>query len=167
MKSVLILAHDFPPLNTIGAQRPYSWYKYFQNFNIQSTVITKNWNSDEKNNDTENESIIKVDISSPIKNETKNSNPIIGFVRKISTLVSIYFHHIFLSTSPKYSLYKAADNFLSNNKVDYIIATGEPLILFIYASKLSKKYNIPWIADYRSSWSHLRSHEKIHSQNRH
>ncbi len=161
MKSVLILAHDFPPLNTIGAQRPYSWYKYFQNFNIQSTVITKNWNTDEKYNTIENESIIKVNISSPTKNETKNSNPIIGFLRKISTLISIYFHHIFLSTNPKYRLHKAADNFLSKNKVDYIIATGEPFILFIYASKLSKKYKIPWIADYRDGWSfnyHLNHH---------
>ena len=39
----LILCNDFPPLNSIGAQRPYSWYKYFKRYGIDVTVITQNW----------------------------------------------------------------------------------------------------------------------------
>lgn len=28
MGNVLVLGQDFPPKNTIVAQRPYSWFKY-------------------------------------------------------------------------------------------------------------------------------------------
>src|SRR5215217_9676376 len=40
---VLILAHDFPPLNTIGSRRPYSWYQHFPKDNIHPVVVTKSW----------------------------------------------------------------------------------------------------------------------------
>src|SRR5439155_8046521 len=40
---ILILCHDFPPLNTIGARRPFSWYNYFPKYGIHSVVITKSW----------------------------------------------------------------------------------------------------------------------------
>jgi glycosyltransferase involved in cell wall biosynthesis len=59
----------------------------------------------------------------------------------------------FFIVGPKSGLYRAADEYLKNNKVDAIIATGDPFVLFKYASKLSKKYTIPWIADYRDPWS--------------
>lgn len=51
------------------------------------------------------------------------------------------------------SIYKAAEQYLSNNKVDLIIATGEPFVLFRHAKLLSKKFGIPWTADYRDCWS--------------
>jgi len=57
-------------------------------------------------------------------------------------------------------LYKAAKNFLKDNKVDIILATGDPFILFKYASKLSKQFNIPWVADYRDPWSQSASRRK-------
>ena len=43
MKRVLILANDFPPKNTVGAERPYSWYKYFQKHGVKVTVVTKDY----------------------------------------------------------------------------------------------------------------------------
>ncbi len=41
MKKVLIIAYDFPPLNSVGAKRPYSWYKYFKKYNVYPIVITR------------------------------------------------------------------------------------------------------------------------------
>jgi hypothetical protein len=60
----------------------------------------------------------------------------------------------FLPIGTKRTIFKAADEFLQREKVDVIIATGDPFILFKYASDLSEKHNIPWIADYRDPWSH-------------
>ena len=40
---VLVLCNDFTPLNSIGAQRPYSWFKYFKKYGAEITAITKNW----------------------------------------------------------------------------------------------------------------------------
>ena len=44
----------------------------------------------------------------------------------------------FLPIGTKYELFKAAENFLKDNRVDIIITTGEPFILFKYASQLSE-----------------------------
>ncbi|HOG19431.1 MAG TPA: hypothetical protein PKW37_03195 [Salinivirgaceae bacterium] len=66
----------------------------------------------------------------------------------------------FLPLGTKYELYKAAKSFLNENKVDIILATGDPFILFKYASKLSKIFNVPWVADYRDPWSQSKSRRK-------
>ena len=45
MKKVLILAYDFPPYASVGALRPYSWYKYLHEFGIYPVVVTRQWNN--------------------------------------------------------------------------------------------------------------------------
>ena len=57
-------------------------------------------------------------------------------------------------------MYRGAKHYLKNNEVDVIIATGDPFVLFSFASKLSKEFDIPWIADYRDPWSHNEQHGK-------
>jgi glycosyltransferase involved in cell wall biosynthesis len=37
--------------------------------------------------------------------------------------------------------------------VDAIVATGNPFVLFRYASRLSRELGIPWVADFRDPWS--------------
>jgi glycosyltransferase involved in cell wall biosynthesis len=73
------------------------------------------------------------------------------FIRK---LISGYFEfaQFLIPVGPKSELYHFAKKYLSENKVDAIIATGDPFILFSYASKLSKEFKTPWIADYRDTW---------------
>ena len=61
---VLILCNDFPPVNSIGADRPYSWYNYFREFNIYPVIITKNWISD--GNTQFNKIGVERDIKTPI-----------------------------------------------------------------------------------------------------
>ena len=43
MLKVLILAYDFPPYVSVGGLRPYHWYKEFQAYGIEPTVITRQW----------------------------------------------------------------------------------------------------------------------------
>jgi len=50
MKKVLILTYDFPPYVSVGALRPYSWYKYFHKENIYPIVITRQWGNKYGNN---------------------------------------------------------------------------------------------------------------------
>ena len=45
-----------------------------------------------------------------------------------------------------------ADNYLNQHKIDFILSTGDPWINFRYGYLLSKKYKIPWAADYRDGW---------------
>ena len=41
MKKVLIFAHDFPPLTSIGAMRPESWYNHFSDYGLFPIIITQ------------------------------------------------------------------------------------------------------------------------------
>lgn len=167
MIKVLIIAHDFPPLNSIGAQRPYSWYKNLKAYGIYPVVITRHWN-DHIKVDTDyykashcNDisytkdsfgTLIKVPFNPNYKDKLIIKSKLILWRKIISFLYSIlkYFSAHFDNTS---NLYDEALKYASNNSVDLIIATGEPWINFKYAKNISSKLNIPWIADYRDGWS--------------
>ncbi|MDL2262911.1 glycosyltransferase, partial [Bacteroidales bacterium OttesenSCG-928-I21] len=179
MKKLLILAYDFPPYVSVGALRPYSWYKYFHEFGIYPVVVTRQWGNKYGNHldyiapGKSNETIIEESgigtiIRTPYKPNLANRLMLkygehkYKYVRKfISAFYEIFQWMFFIG--PKSKLYRGAKEYLKKNEVDCIIATGEPFVLFKYASKLSKKFNIPWIADYRDPWpqSTLRSPNKI------
>lgn len=169
MKKALILAYDFPPYVSVGGLRPYAWYRYFKEFDIYPVVVTRQWSNNYENHldyiapsessqtiieTTEYGTIIKTPYVSNYANRLmlKYGESKFKLIRK---LVTAYFEFIQwpFVVGPKSQLYFAAHEFLKNNKVDAIIATGEPFVLFKYASMLSKEYSIPWIADYRDPWS--------------
>jgi len=170
MKKVLILAYDFPPYVSVGGLRPNYWYENFKEMGLFPIVITRNWNpihgnaldyiQPSKTKEIEIEETGKgILIKTPYKATLSNrltlkgkKDPISNLLKKISTGWN-EFGQWFLPIGTKYELYKAAKNFLKDNKVDVIIATGDPFILFKYASKLSKEFNTPWVADYRDPWS--------------
>lgn len=169
MKNVLILAYDYPPKISIGSQRPLAWFKYFNEFDLTPTVVTRFWeenNSDDisirANRDNKN-SIEHFDSGNLIRSVYKPNlrdillvrfgNNRFNFLRKALTVFYSVASHLSFSFDSTSSIYKSANEFIKNNKVHAIIATGEPFILFRYASKLSSSHNIPWIADYRDCWT--------------
>ncbi len=176
MKKVLILAYDFPPYVSVGGLRPFSWYNYLKNFDIEPIVITRQWENKYGNHldyvapSSSDKTIIETSelgtiIRTPYKANLANRLLLKYGENKFKIVrksVSLFFEITqFLSISgPKKELFYAADSYLRNNKIDVIIATGEPFVLFKYGSKLSRKYNIPWIADYRDPWSMNLIHDK-------
>ena len=170
MRRALILAYDFPPYNSIGGQRPYSWFKFLKEFEWEPIIVTRHWDENIQS---------PVDYVKPSKNQeetyTKGQEGIViralfrpnlrdkmlikfGF-KKFSlfrkTLTFLYQLSEFFSPvlDNKINIYKSADGYLQQNNVDLIIATGEPFVLFKYAKQLSRKHNTPWIADYRDGWT--------------
>ena len=170
MKKVLILAYDFPPYVSVGGLRPYAWYNYLKEFGVEPIVVTRQWGNAHGNRldyisaGTSKQSIVELSengtiIRSPYKPNFANRLLFkYGDHRYLLMRKSISAYYEFaqflLPIGPKIELYKAAKHYLKNNQVDAIIATGDPFVLFRYASKLSKAFNIPWIADYRDPWSH-------------
>ena len=172
MKKVLILAYDFPPYVSVGGLRPYSWYKYLHEFGLYPVVVTRQWGNKYGNHldyvaagesdeciveETEHGTIIRSPYKPNLSNRLllKYGENRFKIIRKIIT--AFYeFAQWFFFIGPKVGLYKGAEEYLKKNKVDCIIATGEPFVLFRYASKLSQKYNLPWLADYRDPWSQNR-----------
>ncbi|MEI6346630.1 MAG: N-acetyl sugar amidotransferase [Bacteroidota bacterium] len=176
MKKALILAYDFPPYVSVGGLRPYNWYKYLHLYGVEPTVVTRQWSNENGNHldyisksemdytiieKSELGSIIRTSYAPNFANRLMLKYGESKF-RLLRKSVSGYFELIqWLSNSgPKSQLYFAAKNYLKENKVDVIIATGDPFILFKYASKLSKEFEIPWIADYRDPWTHNKSNSK-------
>lgn len=172
MKKVLILAYDFPPYNSIGAQRPASWLKYLPDNNIDVTVITRHWDEGisspidyikpSSNKETtlhevsEKSRVIRVPFSPNLRDRILIKYGLDRFVffRKIVSLIISIFQFVFPKKTNTYCIYVEAAKYLRVNKADYIIATAEPFVLFKYAQMLSEKFKINWIADYRDCWNH-------------
>ncbi|OFX31634.1 MAG: hypothetical protein A2X08_13160 [Bacteroidetes bacterium GWA2_32_17] len=176
MKKLLILAYDFPPYVSVGGLRPYAWYKYLHEFDVFPVVVTRQWDNkygnkldyiapgETKNTiieNSENGIIIRTPYKPNLANRLmlKYGENKFKFVRKIISAYYEFFQWFFL-IGPKSELYFAANEYLKTNKVDVIIATGDPFILFKYASKLSNIYNIPWIADYRDPWTQNKNNSR-------
>lgn len=170
MKKVLILAYDFPPYVSVGGLRPYSWLKYLKEFDVEPIVVTRQFSTsfgDARDYVAASESVIAIIdetaqgtvIRSPYKPNFANrlflkfGDSKYRFIRKMYTAFFEVAQYFWIC-GPKKELYKAADAYLSANKVDAIIATGDPFVLFSFASKLSKRHGVEWIADYRDPWSH-------------
>ncbi len=175
-KKVLILAYDFPPYVSVGGLRPYNWFKYLNEFDVYPVVVTRQWENKHGNfldyvsaseqKEVVEESlnygkIIRAPYFPNLSNRIllKHGKKRFILLRKSITGYYEFIQYIF-NTGPKVELYKAARAFLKDNKVDAIVASGEPFVLFKYASQLSKEFDIPWIADYRDPWSLNKDNDK-------
>src|SRR5262249_9288758 len=160
----LILAYDFPPLVSVGGLRPYSWYRYLKQFGVEPTVITRQWSnhhgsaldyvatSDSKEVGVEASQFGTI-LRAPYKPNLSNrllqhSRTRVRLIRRVITAWYEVGQFI-LPIGPKRRLFSTARSYLRQHGADVIVATGEPFVLFMYASQLSKEFGVPWIADYR------------------
>jgi hypothetical protein len=176
---VLILCNDFPPLNSIGAQRPFSWYRYLKQYGIEPVVITKNWKGhsstpqdvlknagqeDVVKEVSEVGTIIRVPfiIQPPERMLLKHGENYKPVLRKFLTFIYRLLSFPISYFDVHRNIYKEARKILRQEHFDGIIATGEPFILFKYCYYLNKEFNIPWIADYRDGWklNYVRNQQK-------
>ncbi|MCO5280423.1 MAG: glycosyltransferase [Chitinophagales bacterium] len=176
MKKVLILAYDFPPYVSVGAQRPYSWYLYLKEFGVEPIVVTRQWSNKHGNaldyieasesaetivEETEYGTIIRAPYFPSLANKIflAYGEHRFNFIRK---LITAYYEILqyFMVFGPKKELYFAAKEYLKKNRVDVILASGEPFVLFYFAQKLSKEFHTPWVAEYRDPWIQNKSRGK-------
>lgn len=165
----LILAYDFPPLVSVGGLRPYSWYRYLKQFGVEPIIVTRQWSNHYGNaldyvapSDAE-EVVVEASQFGTILRapyEPNLSNRLFlhsgaGF-RCIRRAVTAWYEvgQYLLPIGPRRQLLLAARRHMRQDRADVIVATGEPFVLFRYASQLSKEFGIPWIADYRDPWTH-------------
>jgi glycosyltransferase involved in cell wall biosynthesis len=179
MKKILILAYDFPPYNSVGAQRPYSWFKYLKKYGYHPIVVTRFWDSIQykKNSNplsnTFNETVIEESgfgtlIRVPYHMNLRDIFAMrlggnFSVVRRFLTFIFYVCEFFCFKCDSRREIFFEANRYLLSNKVDFIIASGEPFLLFRYASQLSRIHNIPWIADYRDDW--VDSHTDVFKYN--
>lgn len=180
MKKVLIVSFYFPPCINIGAQRPYRLAKYLSHYGWEPIILTKKLPGKPPNGiriiETEYKDIIRsvksifgFDSQKGIHEqihiqESKNydyslwKSKIIKFLRE-----AIAFPDDFIGWH-KFAI-KSACDLLDKEHIDAIISTSYPVTSHLIASKLKKKYHVPWVADFRDLWTqnhYVRKYRMIH-----
>lgn len=171
-KRILIICNDFPPYNSVGAERPASWCRHADPSRFEIIVFTRKWKpqvlslADYYENPPHapdlstygNAKVFYCDFRPNLRDKLILKRKNKGFWICLQKLLTSYYYwapFFFYCSDSTRNIYLKAREFLKKNPERHhvIIATGEPFISFLYAHKLSKKFNIPWIADYRDGWS--------------
>lgn len=159
---ILILSFYYSPLNNIASTRVSFYSEYLKKIGHEVFVITRHYS--EKNleqNDLDiglketddlsdeyrrEDNVIKTSFKRNNSILEKGQNKLKGFKGYYYQKNLDAFHHSYVENGMK-----AYDKELSRLKFDVIIASSPPLSTAILASRISMKFNIPWIADFRDS----------------
>lgn len=167
LKKILILANDFYPSSKVAGFRPYGWFKYFNENGYYPIIVTTALNLEDCTSENEDEGgegeILYAKYHEPLnrKLERKYNSLFFSLCRKFITIyvesTLFYFNNKYRST-----IYYSAKDYLKTHKdVHLIIATGGPFILFKFAYLLSKEFSVPWVGDYRDTWTQSRQRNKF------
>lgn len=166
---LLICTLYFPPCTFTPANRSFSWAKYLNSFGIYPVVITRQWPAAIKSDNYFEQAVGKEVIIEKHENYEVHYVPFLGNYRtkqvennpkasgslilKFFVAAELVFRYFFTSLLPYGNLFTYALQYIKNNKVDKILISGSPFMLFKIGYLAKKKFNIPWIADYRDGWT--------------
>ena len=182
MKKVLIITYYWPPSGGGGVMRWLKMSKFLPELGWQPIIYTPE-NPDPSVIDESLLSEIHPDI---IELKTPIWEPY-NFYRKITgkksgekfksgyiseaaegnwkSKLSVFIRGNFLIPDPRKFWIKPSvkflNKFLNENPVDLIISTGPPHSMHIIALGLKKKFNLPWIADFRDPWTDIDFYHKL------
>ncbi|MBL4820879.1 MAG: glycosyltransferase [Gammaproteobacteria bacterium] len=167
-KIVLIVSYVFPPVGGAGVQRATKFVKYLPEFGWQPIVLTAQnpsvpiFDKSLLGDVAANVKIIKAKtyepaykakaaVSASTQEETKQTR-----TKSLFKNILRQFANLLLQPDPQILWYpearREANRFLTENRVDAILATGPPFTSFLLGSFLAKKHGIPLILDYRDEW---------------
>jgi len=166
---LLICTLYFPPCTFTPANRIYSWAKYLNRFGIYPVIITRQWLAEidddfylekpvgdkvyvEKHADYEVH-YLPFDGNYRTRSLGKRTNILEKIVLKITTAIEMLFRYSSTSVLPYGNLVSYALKYVKDNKVDKILISGSPFLLFKIGYSARKKFGIPWVADYRDGWT--------------
>ena len=176
MKRVLIITYYWPPSGGAGVQRWLKFVKYLRNFNWEPIVFTVE-NGEFPVLDfglikdvPESVEVLKVPAWEPYKlyklfsGKKKNEGINIGFLSEkegsgfIESISKWIRGNFFIPDARKFWI-KPANQFLNqylqNHPIDVIISSGPPHSTHLIALSLKKKFQIPWLSDFRDPWSNI------------
>lgn len=191
-KKVLVCAYIFPPLAGSGVQRTQKFVKYLREFGYEPIVVTVGetgaiFQKDEKliNEIPDDIEIIRVDDSFKLpelldKEEQQQIMNlyygIVGsmdWVEKYKEAISEQVKNPLLnSLLPDNKMYwvnnvlKTIEQSIDLNGIQLVFTTGGPFSDFVLGYYIKKKYNIPWVADYRDPWTTEESYKTYNYKNR-
>jgi len=173
MKKVLIITYYWPPAGGIAVQRTLKFVKYLQDFGWMPVVYTVS-NGEYPEHDPAleqqvppNVKVIRRPIWEPYawyKAFTGKSGKKINRANltqkaggSLSEKISFWIRGNFFIPDTRRFWIKPSVAFLSDylkhEPVEAIISTGPPHSMHLIARGISKKMNLPWLADFRDPWT--------------
>ncbi|SHF45253.1 Glycosyltransferase involved in cell wall bisynthesis [Mariniphaga anaerophila] len=182
MKKVLIITYYWPPSGGGGVMRWLKMSKYLPGLGWKPIIYTPE-NPDasvvdeslakEIHPETE---IVKTPIWEPyeifrkLTRKKKGEKFKAGYISEASSgdwksKLSVFIRGNFLIPDPRKFWIKPSIRFLSKyleeNPVDLIVSTGPPHSMHLIALELKKKFDTPWIADFRDPWTDIDFYNKL------
>ena len=167
MKKILVISYFYPPCNLTASQRTESWAKYLHNSGFYPIIITRKWEKHVKSFDDchystskevliekhENYEVHYCPYSANLRDRLHTEKRFL-FFKKALSFMEIVFQNIWVKLCPFNNFIDEVEKIIkSEKKIHSVIISGNPFIQFKFGYQLSKKYNIPWIADYRDAWT--------------
>jgi hypothetical protein len=174
--SVLIITYCYPPARFVASQRPFALAEQLVKHGYKVSVVTRDWgpngdvaylgksvNATEFVEYQDSIKVIRSSFRGIYTYGHGNNNHLVlsnafnaltALARRVAIALTLYTKFL-LPVGPFVNLYYSARRELNSGGSNYcaIVAHGEPFVLFHYASRLSKEYGIPWVADFRDPWS--------------
>ena len=165
VRKVLVVSYYFPPMGLSGVQRTLKFVKYLPEFDwlpiVLTTGATNYFAFDETLlNDINQSELISIyrTEKDPFKfNRKSNENKILQYPSRIKQklfrmLSQTFFIPDSRITWKKYAVKLGSKIIEENPDINLIFATAPPFTDFLVAEELSKKYDIPYVLDYRDLW---------------
>ncbi len=151
LKKVLFISYYFPPIGGGGIHRSLNFVKNLPDFGYFSTVLTCSSPTEERwaPKDYTLERQIK-DNCTVFRVEAPQPPPETKGIRRLKNL--FFLQDNFSKWWIKYAK-ELGEKIINENEIDLIFATMSPFQSSFVADYLSKKYNIPWVADLRDPWA--------------
>lgn len=168
MRNVLIISYFYPPCSLTAAQRPAGWVKYLPSYGYRPIVITRNWNvplqqpEDQLRDagiqleieETDTHEVHYIPYRSSIRDRLFTSkNSLLKKTSKVFTLVNGIGENYANFFIPFGAIYAYAEKLIAQHTISAVLITGNPFVQFRFGYLLSKKYHLPWVADYRDDWT--------------
>jgi glycosyltransferase involved in cell wall biosynthesis len=181
-KKVLILTYYWPPGGGGGVQRWLKFVKYIREFGWEPIIYTQENGEmpviDHSLSDQLPEDIhtIRTPIKEPytyykwLLGKRKKDKVYSGFINDKKTgfkhKLSIFIRGNFFIPDARMWWIKPSIKFLSKKinhiKPDLIVSTGPPHSMHLIAMGIKKKFDIPWVADFRDPWTKIDFYDQLH-----
>jgi hypothetical protein len=183
MKKLLIITYYWPPAGGSAVYRWLKFTKYLREFGWEPVVYTVE-NGEYAELDPENAkdipqgiTILKQPIWEPYDlykkfiGQKKTEKVNVGFLTEkkkpgLAEAVSVWIRGNFFIPDARRFWVKPSVNYLSSwlkeNPVDAIVSSGPPHSMHLIAMALKKRFNLPWVADFRDPWTKIDFYNELH-----
>lgn len=182
MKKILIITYYWPPSGGGGVMRWLKMSKFLPELGWQPVIYTPE-NPDASVVD---ESLLKeihpeiTELKTPIwepyhlfrklTGQKSDAKFKAGYISEASSgnwksRLSVFIRGNFLIPDPRKfwirPSVKYLSEYLAENNIDAMVSTGPPHSMHLIALNLKKKFDIPWIADFRDPWTQIDFYDKL------